>query len=66
VLPTLQKRGVHWKHILRIPKLARSTLTGFQKALNAALRNMLSNNSKRFELAGFQKLRANYKAFSTK
>jgi hypothetical protein len=38
----------------------------FSKALNAALRNMLSNNSKRFELAGFQKLRANYKAFSTK
>jgi hypothetical protein len=36
------------------------------KALSAATRNLLSNRSKGFELAGFKKLFANSKGFSAK
>jgi hypothetical protein len=57
-------------------KIGELALAGFQnqqvgsgrlsKALGAAPRNLLSNRSKRFELAGFKKLLANSKAFRTK
>jgi hypothetical protein len=57
-------------------KLGELALTGFQnrrvgsgwlsKALNTAPRNLLSNRSKGFELAGFEKLFANSKAFRAK
>jgi hypothetical protein len=36
------------------------------KALGAAMRNLLSNRSKGFELAGFKKLFANSKGFGAK
>jgi hypothetical protein len=38
----------------------------FSKALGATLRHLLSNRSKRFELAGFEKISANSKAFGAK
>jgi hypothetical protein len=57
-------------------KIGDLALAGFQnrqvgsgrlsKALGAAPRNLLSNRSKGFELAGFKKLFANSKALRTK
>jgi hypothetical protein len=38
----------------------------FSKALGATLRHLLSNRSKGFELAGFEKISANSKAFGAK
>jgi hypothetical protein len=38
----------------------------FSKALGATLRCLLSNRSKGFELAGFEKISANSEAFGTK
>jgi hypothetical protein len=38
----------------------------FSKALDATLRHLLSNRSKGFELAGFEKSSANSKAFGAK
>jgi hypothetical protein len=62
---------------LRLPfKIGELALAGFQnrgnssgrlsKALGAATRNLLSNRSKGFELAGFKKLFANSKGFRAK
>jgi hypothetical protein len=57
-------------------KIGELALAGFQnrqngsgrlsKALGAAKRNLLSNRSKGFELAGFKKLFANSKGFRAK
>jgi hypothetical protein len=57
-------------------KISELALAGFQnrrncsgrvsKALGAATRNLLSNRSKGFELAGFKKLSANSKGFRAK
>jgi hypothetical protein len=57
-------------------KIGELALAGFQnwrvgsgrlsKALGAATRNLLSNGSKGFELAGFKKLFANSKGFRAK
>jgi hypothetical protein len=57
-------------------KLGELALAGFQnrrvgsgrlsKALDTAPRNLLSNRSKGFELAGFERLFANSKAFRAK
>jgi hypothetical protein len=57
-------------------KLGELALAGFQnrrvgsgqlsKALDTALRNLLSNRSKGFELASFEKLFTNSKAFRAK
>jgi hypothetical protein len=57
-------------------KIGELALAGFQngqigsgrlsKALGAAMRNLLSNRSKGFELASFKKLFANSKAFCAK
>jgi hypothetical protein len=38
----------------------------FSKPLGATLRHLLSNRSKGFELAGFEKISANSKAFGAK
>jgi hypothetical protein len=38
----------------------------FSKALSATLRHLLSNRSKGYELAGFEKISANSKAFGAK
>jgi hypothetical protein len=38
----------------------------FSKALGITLRHLLSNRSKGFELAGFEKILANSKAFGAK
>jgi isocitrate dehydrogenase kinase/phosphatase len=65
VLPAFQKRIVHRQSICRISKLARLHLAGFQK-LWVQLRDMSSNRRKRFELAGFEKLSANSKAYDAK
>jgi hypothetical protein len=65
VLPAFQKRIVHRQSICRISKLARLPLAGFQK-LWVQLRDLSSNRRKRLELAGFEKLSANSKAYDAK
>jgi hypothetical protein len=63
VLHAFQKRIVHWPPICWIKKL---TPHWFSKALGATLSHLFSNRSTGFELAGFEKLSANSKAFGAK
>jgi hypothetical protein len=63
VLPAFQKRFVHQKLICRISEGRDGPLLVFSKALGATLRNLLSNRSKGFDIAGFEKLSANSTAF---
>jgi hypothetical protein len=58
VLPTFQKKILRQKQA-RMP-------WQFSKALDVTPRNLSSNRSKGFELAGFEKLSENSKAFSSK
>jgi hypothetical protein len=65
VLPTFQKKILRQKHICRNQKQARMPWQ-FSKACDVTLRNLSSNRSKGFELAGFEKLSENSKAFGSK
>jgi hypothetical protein len=47
-------------------KTGEVALCRFSKALGATLRHLLSNGSKGFELAGFENISANSKAFGAK
>jgi hypothetical protein len=60
VLPVFQKRIVHRQPDFKTGEIAPCR---FLKALGAAPRHLSSNRSKGFELAGFEKLSANSKAF---
>jgi hypothetical protein len=65
VLPAFQKKCSSETYLASL-KTGKIDPGRFLKALGAALRNMLSNKSKGFELGGFEKLSANSKAFCAK